>query len=375
MSLLLVGCPPTDLSAAPPLRAPPAPRRVAYFTDPSLRCGECHEKLVDDWHSSAHAQAAANPAFQRAAQGQQGCQRCHEPLAGRAELAVASEGVTCDVCHSLRETKDAGFELDLTDRVKFGPLCDAEDHHFHKMGCSPGHLTSALCKTCHQWVRGTLPILTEYDEWLASDAFAQDRMCQDCHMPTESAEVAVGSTARKQVGHHQLFGPSRGLRKQALSLTVNLLAVGDGYQVETLLTNDGAGHSVPTGFPGRQIELKVSSRETSTVQSRLYSRVLGADGVELAFMKATAVLSDNRIAAGATTRELFPLAAGVKHVEVEVTWRQFSPALASAFGVSAPREEALLRAAFDVPQRGRAGGKPRLVKTVMGQEVKFEVPH
>lgn len=186
LMVFVAGCP--DRGAAPPpsrfVDAATPPRTALVW---SGRCGECHVKMRDEWSTSAHAQASRSPLY-RAALAESSdravCVRCHQPLDGLAQKddPVVGEGVTCDACHIVKSVTlradGATLELRPTENVKFGPLCDAKNHYFHKMGCSPLHAESKLCAGCHQWVRGAMPIFTEYDEWSRSGAADEGVECQ-----------------------------------------------------------------------------------------------------------------------------------------------------------------------------------------------------
>jgi hypothetical protein len=87
--------------------------------------------MYDEWEVSGHARAATSDMNRAtpAAANDPACDRCHAPLAAAIGTdPVATEGVTCDVCHTLREpapsTAGAGFRLAIDDMVKSGPRCD-----------------------------------------------------------------------------------------------------------------------------------------------------------------------------------------------------------------------------------------------------------
>ena len=219
---------------SPAVEAPaPAPRQ---FVTAASRCGECHEKMFDEWKPSAHARAASSPLYvaaRAAAAGAgagAGCDRCHAPFArvtagDKAGEKVAKEGVTCDVCHTLREPAPAaaggGFRLASDDMVKYGPRCDLEDHYFHRMGCSPEHQQAELCGACHWWEPNGVPVLTEFVDWRDGPAGQLDKAgkprtpCQGCHMPGARAALATGGTVRERVPHHGLLGAAGDLRARA----------------------------------------------------------------------------------------------------------------------------------------------------------------
>ena len=139
--------------------------------------------------------------------------------------------MTCDVCHTLKgvETRpgSAAFTLAADDNVRFGPRCDAKDHYFHRMGCSPIHEEAKFCAGCHLYYRAggdgqPLPIYTEYEEWLESPYAEIGRSCQACHMPGARGEIARGSPLRDGVPHHGFFGRDGKLRQRALTLQLEV---------------------------------------------------------------------------------------------------------------------------------------------------------
>ena len=350
----------------------------------AIRCGECHGPIAAQWSGSAHASASRTALYQamRAKAPDGACDRCHSPLLDRVapgEL-VASEGVTCELCHGIKGVVEhdggAVYTLGLDENIKYGPHCDVRDNYFHKVGCSPLHAEARVCSGCHQWsmelpAGGHLAIFTEYDEWLGSGAAKAGIACQDCHMPGVAAEIALGSPVRASVSHHGLLGRDGALRRAALSLALTVDDATPKLRAAITLTNVGAGHKVPTGLPGRQVVLRVrvvdpQGREIDRAE-RIYARVLVDEGgVEVPFYAATREASDDRLGhreARQVTFLLEPPAEG--EVLAEVSWRELSPKLAESLGQPAPREIALAeaRVGFGKPRRG--GGRAMLPRTVV----------
>ncbi len=328
----------------------------------AVRCGECHEVAEATWRQSAHARAATSPLFlamMREAGPDAACNRCHAPLKAEVgdEHPVAREGVTCDVCHTVRAAEPvrsgAGVRLQLADNVKYGPLCDAKDHYFHKMGCSPLHQQASLCGSCHLMYLTTdagteLPIYTEYEEWQTTAFGESDSACQTCHMEGKPGEVAVGAGERHTVHPHGLLGDGGALRKKALSLSLKVRAEGQKRWVDATVENREAGHKVPTGVPGRRVVLEVQALDargaTVTQWRREYARILVDEtGVEVPYFRATREESDNRLAPDEPRTESFlvdsPVAA---RVEAKLWWWETSAELASALGTGAPAKELLV---------------------------------
>jgi hypothetical protein len=327
----------------------PSPSATAVA---ALRCSECHGELHDEWKASTHAKAdrgALYVAMRTALGKDQKCDHCHAPLReviGAAGEAVAAEGVTCDACHAMSDAKAAhgggAFTLKLEDNVKYGPLCDAKNHYFHRMGCSPLHTKSEQCAGCHLMYRplaggGELPVFTEYDEWTKSGGAVE---CQSCHMPGTKKEVAVGAAARGDVSDHEFLGSAGSLRKQALSLKVAIEDQKGKLHFAITLVNVGAAHSIPTGAPEHRLVLRVRLEGNDGAElakeERSFGRVLvDAAEAEAPFYKAIKVARDDRLGAGETRTETFDFdvkAAG--NVVVDVVFRDVAPAIAATFGVT-----------------------------------------
>ena len=333
--------------------APPA----KVFVTGAGRCGECHEKMFDEWEVSAHSRSASSTLYKAAVAnaGDPTCDRCHAPLVAAApHNGIASEGVTCDVCHTLRDprpgTGGAGFRLAIDDMVKFGPRCDLKDHYFHRMGCSPEHQQAVLCGSCHWWEPRGIPVFTEYTDWRDGPAGKAGTPCQDCHMPKDKAVIATGSPMRTGVPHHGLMGMAGDLRKRALGLEVTARDEGGALHVAVSVRNASAGHAVPAGLPERRLRVRVRLLDPKGTEIATETRELGrilvdATGAEVPFWRATKIGSDTRIAAGATWSDAFVFGApGPGTVEVDVVYRGVSDAVAKLLAVDPVEEHAMVSA-------------------------------
>jgi hypothetical protein len=354
----LGGC--KGASSAPPPGPPPPPDAASYATVPlAIRCAECHGEIHTEWAASAHARAATAPLY-RAMQADahdRTCEPCHTPLAGAVDPtdAAHADGVGCQACHAIVDVEarrpGAGFRLGLADNTQRGPLCDAKDHYFHKMGCAPLYAEARYCAACHLYYRGggAVPVFTEYEEWQASP-YADELACQDCHMPRGVAEVAVGWPARPNVGHHGFLGRDGRLRARALEARWSVRRGADGgLDVEVAVKNAGAGHLVPGGLPGRQLVVRVRALGKDGAEmaadERVYQRVLlDEHGDPAPFYRAVKAGPDMRIAPKATRVEHFSLAAaGAARVRLELLYRELAPPLSAALG-QPPAPAALLLA-------------------------------
>jgi len=301
------------------------------FLHGAIRCGECHEKMVKEWKSSAHAHAASDALYRTLATqaGAAECERCHAPLLSTAGKAypAAAEGVTCQVCHSLKvvvpSISGAKLEPQLQDSTMYGPLCNAKPHYFHKMGCSPLHEQSAFCGGCHLYYAKSnaqpqgpnLPVYTEFEDWQNSPANKQGADCQSCHMPGTAGEVAKGSPRRKGVAHHGLWDVNQQMRKMGVSATIAQVT-GDAQSVTVYmhLKNDGAGHYVPAGDPLHKLVLSVESfdearKPVERVEHRFGRTLADQSGVEVPFYLAAKLKEDTRLAPGETREDVLKLRA------------------------------------------------------------------
>ncbi len=364
-----------------------AVRAKKSFVHGSARCAECHEKMYEEWKPSAHAHAASSPLYlaARKAAGNEQCgARCHTPLAnvlGDGD-PVAAEGITCDVCHTVRDPKPSakGGEMTLAvdDMVKYGPRCDLEDHYFHRMGCSKEHSTAQICGSCHWWERNGIPVFTEYKDFMDTDDAKKGVVCQDCHMPGEKASLAEGSPVRADVPHHGLLGVTNDLRARMLAVEVRVMAVpplegsvADGVHVEVDVTNTTAAHYIPSGLPERRIEVRAQVIDDKGLaqnvgQTWALGRRLGDKNDEFApFWRATKVVEDTRIPPGGVWLG-GPWRSTAPHsgkVVVEVVYRGLAEEAAKLLGVTDVEEQVLAK--LEVPFGPPSGmTRVKLPKTV-----------
>ena len=281
------------------------------------------------------------------------CLGCHSPTAVETgDLAlvrkVSWEGVTCDYCHSVRSVSLSGPNpkalVEYTG-VMSGPWKDVESPA-HGTVYSPVHTSALICVTCHEY-RNSLgfAVLTTYSEWKAGPYAAKHEDCQSCHMYRVEGEVVdprVKRTAQEGINLHQMPGShSLDQLNKAVHALLSATHQGDQLRVEVSLTNQGAGHMVPTGSPLRKLILRVGANPfqgTSQHQERVYQRVVAdqdgkvLDREDLAFVKAAKVVSDTRLAPGQTKRETFTFKVphGVRsQVEVDLYY-YYSPMATTA---------------------------------------------
>jgi hypothetical protein len=226
---------------------------------------------------------------------------------------LAMDGVSCALCHQIREDNLGGTasysgqftidpELRAPDRVIFGPYT-VEDAQAGIMQAASGfrpeqglHMTGAtFCATCHTLytpyvdatgeVVGEFPEQVPYFEWFYSD-YRRTSSCQDCHMPEAQGGVKISNTSsvlRSPFALHTFVGGNAYLleilktfadqigatataaqfeatiaRTRALlaeetaAITLDEVRIsGSRLYVDVVLENL-AGHKFPTAFPSRR---------------------------------------------------------------------------------------------------------------------------
>jgi hypothetical protein len=368
--------------------------------------------IVPQWAENAHGRAVANrrffslyngtdvdgvptePGYLNDFPGTAGnCGNCHAPGAAvdgylttnmNEVRGVITAGIHCDFCH-----KVGGVYLDPAtknvydnvpgvrsqrvlrpppgDDIFFGPYDDIHDPDTYL----PLISESQFCAPCHHFSFWGTPIYESYGEWLASPYAAERVTCQDCHMPPTGDEFfalpEVGGLPHPPEtipSHLQLGATSTTLLQETVAMTVTARPVGGLLQVTVVLSNTGAGHHVPTDFPGRHLLLLVCAADgggrpltlrdgpevpgwvgteaghPGTAYARLLQDVGSGQWPVVSYWKPSRILADNRIAArsAAQSTYLFELPAGSEAVQVEarLLFRRLFQPLAAEKGWQVP---------------------------------------
>lgn len=399
-----------DLGVADQRRSPYFPSRAttnglaltpAMF-DTSEVCQGCHPAIYEEWRSSMMAHSWKDPVYRallRLAREDNEhaldnfCIGCHSPvgmvtgeaLLDEGQLSAASEqGVHCDVCHSISGITGIGNgAFVLTPRLhgnplRFGPYEDAVSPA-HDTAHSELHTRSEFCAACHNVTHpfNRVPIERTYDEWRDSPYNGRGIDCQDCHMPPAPGKASPLGQDRREVwshtfvggnvpvleyfGEHDQAARSRALLATAARLTWRSLPpslrAGSTANVSLQVTNSGAGHKLPTGFPegrevwvdftvtdatGREVYRSGAVRDGQTEPgTRSYRVVLGNarnEVVALRAWEADRILEDTRIAPLESALETFAFpvpkgARGPLRVRADLNYWPFSPALLEELGL------------------------------------------
>jgi len=269
----------------------------------------------------------------------------------------AAEGISCEFCHkTVNVIIDPKTGMPFPDmpgilsmelrrpredsqQVFFGTLVDVSRTDSYL----PLLSQSQFCAGCHFGVFGGVVgmqrvtdgtvVYNSYGEWLTSPYSdpKTGKTCQDCHMSVSQDNWFVfteqGGLKRDGVPlhDHTMLGPSSGdMLQNTVTMNADAQRAGDQIQVKVSITNDQAGHDVPTDVPMRSVILVVEalgangqtlslasgsvnpefSGDYAGVPGKTFAKVLRdeltGESPTVAFWRPVTIADDNRIKAMTT---------------------------------------------------------------------------
>jgi hypothetical protein len=221
------------------------------------------------------------------------CANCHAPGAAVHhpfstyfdELsAVEREGVLCDFCHKI-----AGVYIERGTGLPYSNMPGiqsfrlnrppADTHMFYgtfddvprRVARLDLEKKSQFCAPCHQFSFWGTPIYESFREWRESSYPGRGIECQGCHMkplgaPPYFVFPEQGGMIRdpKTISSHLMPGAvDVELLRNTVDMSIQTEWNRSEIVVRVKLANTGAGHHVPTDFPGRQMLLVVTAEDAA----------------------------------------------------------------------------------------------------------------
>jgi nitrate/TMAO reductase-like tetraheme cytochrome c subunit len=333
--------------------------------DQSARtCAACHQQIYDQWRGSMHANSTAlkdpiHEAMYRNVMGdprQEGvnkngkypvCLNCHAPLAAMDKVTKLDskpeyeEGVTCVVCHTMKEFKGIDGEggkmqygikaYEFSDRLQGpsgrnlgpagnrfamtippdlrrrqaidepAPMGQGEQGGFHPYAMEGNALmmrTTKVCLGCHDRRNNfnKVALCATGPEFKKTDTFN----CQQCHMPVNNGYA----------DHSMMGGHSQAMVERAVILSLDIARNDNNIDAVVTLKNT-LPHNAPTGAPFRNMYVHISGLDANgkvvwtnykkhpikeDPKSMLRLVLLDADGKPVPPPKATQMGKDSRLA-------------------------------------------------------------------------------
>ena len=261
----------------------------------AAQCGECHQEIYQEWKTSMHARATSlndplfNGMYQWGIEETKGklkskCIVCHSPMSNvfkniSMEEIFNQDGVTCQFCHGTVHI--GGFQSAKNMQIKLDTVYSYQpkpENSEHPVASRDFFNESEFCLPCHAIMKNPkdLEVCTTGSEWQAFHA-KTGKSCQDCHMPKLN-----GAPSHLFAGTHQNH-------LLLNSVEMDLFYDEISKDLKVMLTNDGAGHAIPTGTPLRMVMLKVTAYDSfgNTVWQNWHKSPIEEDQSAL-FMKIMA---------------------------------------------------------------------------------------
>lgn len=323
----------------------------------SRECIQCHEPIVKEWATSAHAMAHASTnelyakmvAAVAKAKGVTPadvgakCDVCHAPV---TDAGIAGEGVTCVACHRI----DALAHQDaakppvgrnmiawMKERVMAGPTGSGQSpyHGIARREFMQGD-NDALCLTCHNVMKNDQSVTvcntgTEYRQGALQGRVKKS--CIACHMgEARPGYVSSLSTSKRPMRSHGFHGARN---SDILQDAMTLEMTSRSGELAVTLTNLSS-HSFPTGSGARSVTVGVTlfdghGQTVATHTEKIAIGFVAADGNATLPPLAAGVGSDSRLAPGEvrTYRYVWP-AEGVR-AEAKIVYRLAAEPLVRRF--------------------------------------------
>lgn len=318
-------------------------------------CTQCHEKIVHEWSTSAHAMAhkTKNELFAKMlgsvakAKGVESsaletkCNLCHAPV-----QSLATEGVGCAACHSLDQlahqdkTKPPvgkNNSVWLAEKVVSGPTGEgASPYHKIVQRDFMKESSDSLCLSCHNVMKNeaNITVCTTGPEHHQN---RPKKQCVECHMgQPRMAMVSSLSTEPKMVRPHTFHGARNStILKDAVELSLD---VRDNNLTVSMMNR--ASHAFPTGTAARGVvcvtEFFKNETKLSTHEEKLGVKFLALDGNVTLPPLAVSQGEDNRLKPLETRKLALTIPQGTTKIVTKIFYRLANPVVTEKLGLIDP---------------------------------------
>ncbi len=324
----------------------------------SQECAQCHEPIVREWKSSAHAMAhaSANELFMAMAEdiaktkgtdvasASATCNNCHAPF---PDADLKSEGVGCTTCHRIdviehqnRAKPPIGANTIrwMKENVMAGPGGNGESP-YHGIAHRPfmEAKNDALCMSCHNAMSNKqgVKVCNTGEEYREAQS---GKSCIECHMgEAKPGYVSILSTEMKPVRSHAFMGARN---SSILKDSVDMKLERRGGELALTLTNR-SGHNFPTGTgvrgAGVVVDFYRGKTKIGSADERLEVAFSSEDGAIVIPPLAHQEVKDTRLKPREVRSVSLDIPRGATHAVARVHYRLAKEELVRKYGLKDKR--------------------------------------
>jgi hypothetical protein len=207
-------------------------------------CSECHEKIYEEYQTSAHSKSYFNDELHReiskvASKSKYGCASCHMPMAdnlldlisGKARPdknnKTHTDAISCYFCHTIAYVKTSHkFNINIKAKQAenykptiYGRLINPEDSDKHSSSNNPIY-GKKVCMGCHSHKLNDNNITV----FKAMENKDNSLSCIKCHMPELSGGVEkMDKRSRSRHASHKFLGiRDKEFRKKGMDINISV---------------------------------------------------------------------------------------------------------------------------------------------------------
>ena len=218
-------------------------------------CSECHEKIYEEYQTSAHSKSYFNDELHRAiadkvSSKKYDCATCHMPMADNLKELIEgkarpnkdnkthTDAISCYFCHTIAYVKNA-HKHNINIKAKqakdfkptlYGRLKNSDENDKHSSSKSPVY-AKKVCMGCHSHKLNDNNVTI----FRAMSSKQDSLKCIECHMPElEGGAEKIDKRTRGQHASHKFLGiHDKEFRKTGVDINISTTA----NSIEVKLTN------------------------------------------------------------------------------------------------------------------------------------------